>query len=72
MALTLTPRQQEVLDFIRSFSTEHGYPPSRTDVCKAMGVNSTNAAQEILTRLVSAGVIEITPNIARGIRIVNR
>jgi repressor LexA len=68
--MTLTPRQREVLDFIRSFSTEKGYAPSRTDVCKAMGVSSTNAAQEILTRLVKAGAIEIAPNIARGIKIL--
>jgi repressor LexA len=58
-----------VLDFIRSFSTEKGYPPSRTDIAKAGGVTA-NAVQEVLQALARRGAIALTPGIARGIRIL--
>lgn len=67
--MTLTARQQEVLDFIRAFSTENGYPPSRADIAKAGSVTAT-AVQEVLQALERKGVIALSPGIARGIRIV--
>ncbi|MEE3109210.1 MAG: LexA repressor, partial [Pseudomonadota bacterium] len=33
----LTPRQQQVLDVIRSHIGETGYPPTRADIARSLG-----------------------------------
>ena len=44
MAEKLTPRQQEILDFIRNSLEVLGAPPTRTEICSAFGFASPNAA----------------------------
>jgi repressor LexA len=68
--MTLTAAQERVLTMIRGFVAEKGYPPSRTDICDALGYHSPNAAQEILAKLETKGFIEIIPKIARGIKVL--
>ena len=48
MSNELTPRQAEILEFIRSHAKESGYPPTRAEICQAMGFRSPNAAEEHL------------------------
>ncbi|TMQ76116.1 hypothetical protein [Candidatus Accumulibacter phosphatis] len=38
----LTPRQREILDFIRNRLTESGAPPTRLEICAAFGFASPN------------------------------
>ena len=40
----LTPRQTEILRFIRSHTETQGFPPTRMEICQAMGFQSPNAA----------------------------
>ena len=40
--LNLTKRQQEIFDFIRRYSGEHGYPPTVRDIGKAIGLTSSS------------------------------
>lgn len=57
-----------VLNFIRNYQEEHGYPPSRRDIAAHIkAVPST--AQAALKRLAEEGLITITPGIPRGIRL---
>lgn len=65
----LTPRQAEVLEFIRTHTTSSGYPPTRAEICRAMGFRSPNAAEEHLRALARKGVIEMAPGASRGIRV---
>jgi repressor LexA len=65
----LTRRQKDVLRFVKSFLNKNGYPPSRHDICKAMGFCSVNSAQEHLHRLAKKGYITLTKGVGRGIRI---
>jgi len=36
----LTKKQQEIYDYILSFTGEHGYPPSVREICAAVGLKS--------------------------------
>ncbi|HET9664173.1 MAG TPA: transcriptional repressor LexA [Burkholderiales bacterium] len=65
----LTPRQGEILEFIRVHMKDSGYPPTRAEICKAMGFRSPNAAEEHLRALVRKGAIEMAPGASRGIRL---
>jgi repressor LexA len=65
----LTPRQAEILELIREHTRSSGYPPTRAEICSAMGFRSPNAAEEHLRALVRKGAIEIAPGASRGIRL---
>ena len=66
---TLTPRQAEILKLIERYTEKSGYPPTRSDICQAMGFRSPNAAEEHLKALARKGVIEMIPGASRGIRL---
>lgn len=66
----LTPRQLEILEFIRDFSYEEGYPPTRIEIAEAFGFRSPNAAEEHLRALDRKGVIELLSGASRGIRLL--
>ncbi len=65
----LTKRQQEILRMIREFIADSGFPPTRADICRAMGFNSPNAAEEHLRTLARKGAIEMLAGASRGIRL---
>ena len=67
--IKLTERQQEVLDLIRRYSDETGYPPTRADIARELGFKSANAAEEHLKALARKGAIEMIAGASRGIRI---
>ena len=70
--IKLTPRQQEVLDFIRNSLEVLGAPPTRAEIAQAFGFASPNAAEEHLKALAKKGVINLEPGSARGIRLVEQ
>lgn len=65
----LTPRQGEILAFIKSWLDAHGYPPTRAEIAQQLGFRSPNAAEEHLRALARKGAIEMIPGASRGIRI---
>ena len=67
----LTERQQQVLDLIRRYSDETGYPPTRADIARELGFRSANAAEDHLKALARKGAIEIIAGASRGIRLVD-
>lgn len=68
--MKLTDRQQEVLDLIRRYIDDTGYPPTRADIAYELGFRSANAAEEHLKALARKGAIEMIPGASRGIRLV--
>ncbi|MGT2428104.1 transcriptional repressor LexA [Cupriavidus basilensis] len=66
---TLTPRQQQIFDLIRSSLQHTGFPPTRAEIAAKFGFSSPNAAEEHLRALARKGVIELTPGASRGIRL---
>lgn len=67
--LKLTPRQSEILSFIKRCLEENGFPPTRAEIAQELGFKSPNAAEEHLKALARKGAIEMTPGASRGIRI---
>jgi len=65
----LTARQTKVLDFIKSYIDETGYPPTRADIAKELGFKSANASEEHLKALARKGAIEMIPGTSRGIKL---
>ncbi|MCH8221367.1 MAG: repressor LexA [Proteobacteria bacterium] len=65
----LTPRQQQVLELLRSFIEERGMPPTRAEIAKALGFRSANAAEDHLRALERKGVIDLCRGTSRGIRL---
>ena len=68
--IKLTARQQEVLDIIRRYIGDTGYPPTRADIARELGFRSANAAEEHLKALARKGAIEMVAGASRGIRLV--
>ena len=68
----LTPRQQEILDLISSHIAQTGFPPTRMDICNALGFKSPNAAEEHLRALERKGAISLSSGTSRGIRLLHQ
>ena len=66
---TLTARQAQILKLIEEYTEHSGYPPTRSEICEAMGFKSPNAAEEHLRALARKGVIDMIPGASRGIRL---
>ena len=64
---SITHRQAAVLDFIRAYRREQGFPPTRRDITDEFGFKSPNAAEEHLRALDRKGFIELRRNTSRGI-----
>jgi repressor LexA len=71
MTNKLTNRQTEILNWIREFIMDSGMPPTRAEICKALGFRSPNAAQDHLKALARKGAIELLPDSSRGIRLLD-
>jgi len=66
---SLTARQSQVLELIRQYIIDTGYPPTRADIAQELGFKSPNAAEEHLKALARKGAIEMIPGTSRGIRL---
>jgi repressor LexA len=65
----LTARQAQILELIRQYISDTGYPPTRAEIAKELGFKSANAAEEHLKALARKGAIEMVPGTSRGIRL---
>lgn len=64
----LTARQQAVFDVIRSYASEHGYPPTVREIGTIMGLASSSTVHSHLAALERAGIIERDPTKPRALR----
>lgn len=67
---SLTERQAEILELIRSHLAEDGCPPTRAEIAATLGFRSANAAEDHLRALERKGYIELVPSSSRGIRLL--
>jgi repressor LexA len=65
----LTPRQSQILNFIRVCIAESGMPPTRAEIATELGFRSPNAAEEHLRALQRKGAIDLLPGASRGIQL---
>lgn len=68
--VSLTKRQSEILDFIREYLGEHGYPPTVRDIGSAVGLTSSSTVHAHLSNLEKAGAIRRDPTKPRALEIL--
>jgi repressor LexA len=69
--LTLTPRQKDVLAFLKTYSRKNQMPPTRKEICANFGWRSIQAAQDHLIQLERRGAVRLLPGgVSRGIIIL--
>lgn len=61
-----------VLRFIQDYFVEHARPPTVRDIQRALGMSSASVVSYHLDKLIKAGLITKDPEIARGVRIIER
>jgi repressor LexA len=57
MALTLTPKQKEILDFIRAYRQKRGLSPTQREICEEFGYSSFGTLQKHIKLLLEKGVL---------------
>lgn len=62
-----TPRQKAILDFIREFQRENGFPPSRREIAKGLGLSSVATVQQHVEALEKKGLLKLQPDTNRGL-----
>jgi repressor LexA len=65
----LTPRQRQVLDWIRAFMEARGMPPTRAEIASGLGFSTPSSAEDHLQALAKKGAIELVPGASRGLRL---
>jgi repressor LexA len=68
--MPLTKRQKEVLDYLVSFETKHGYAPSFEEIGKGLKLTSLATVHKHITTLEKKGFIRRGYNQSRSIEIV--
>jgi repressor LexA len=68
--LNLTKRQQEIFDYIKRYSAQHGYPPTVRDIGKAIGLTSSSTVHTHLSNLEKLGLIRRDPTKPRALELL--
>ncbi len=67
----LTPRQEQVLEFIRESVRVNGYPPTVREICSALDLSSPSTVHAHLGNLERLGLIRRDPTKPRALDIVS-
>jgi repressor LexA len=66
----LTPRQEQVLEFIRESVRANGYPPTVREICAALDLSSPSTVHAHLANLERLGLIKRDPAKPRALDVV--
>ena len=67
----ITPKQQQILDYIKEEILSKGYPPAVREICKAVHLKSTSSVHAHLETLEKKGYIRRDPTKPRAIEILD-
>ncbi|BDF33912.1 LexA repressor [Lachnospiraceae bacterium] len=67
----ISPKQQEILEYIKSQILERGFPPAVRDICEAVNLKSTSSVHSHLETLEKNGYIRRDPTKPRAIEILD-
>lgn len=70
--MSLTQRQEEILNFIKQHVASQGYPPTVRDIGQAVGLTSSSTVHAHLSNLEKAGLIRRDPTKPRAIELLDR
>lgn len=65
----ITPKQQEILDYIKAEILKKGYPPTVREICETVNLKSTSSVHSHLETLEKNGYIRRDPTKPRAIEI---
>ncbi len=65
----ITPKQQEILDYIKEEILGKGYPPTVREICETVGLKSTSSVHSHLETLEKNGYIRRDPTKPRAIEV---
>ena len=65
----LSARQENMLDFITNFISQHSYPPTIREIGKACQITSTSVVNYNLNKLENEGYINRMMRVSRGIQL---
>lgn len=68
----VTERQRAILDYLRAFVDEHGYPPTVREIGEAVGLRSPSTVHAHLAQLERAGLLRRDPTKPRAIELTDR
>lgn len=66
----ITKKQQDVLQFIKKYTVEHGYPPAIREICAGLNLSSPATVHVHLKHLEEAGCIRKTDSKFRTIEVL--
>lgn len=67
----LTPKQQQVLSFIREYGKTRGYAPTQQEIARHFGFRSLGTVQNYLVRLEEQGLLRRSWNAKRALEVVD-
>jgi len=67
----ITPKQQEILEYLKSEILNKGYPPAVREICEAVNLKSTSSVHSHLETLEKNGYIRRDPTKPRAIEIID-
>jgi repressor LexA len=67
--MALSERQRRILEFIKSFTLDSGYPPTIREIGEAVNISSTSVVNYNLNALQKEGYIMRDRTVSRGIRL---
>ena len=67
----ITPKQQEILEYIKNTILKKGYPPAVREICEAVHLKSTSSVHSHLETLERNGYIRRDPTKPRTIEIID-
>ena len=70
--VTLTARQQEILDFVTRHLARHGYPPTVREIGTAIGLTSSSTVHAHLANLERGGYLRRDPTKPRAMELVGK
>ena len=68
---TITDKQREILEYIKSQILERGFPPAVREICEAVHLKSTSSVHSHLETLERNGYIHRDPTKPRAIEILD-
>jgi repressor LexA len=68
----VTDRQRAILDYLREFVDEHGYPPTVREIGEAVGLRSPSTVHAHLAQLERAGLLRRDPTKPRALELTDR
>ena len=68
---TLSPKQRNIIDFVKRFWIDKSYPPTVRDILNGCNISSTSVVDYNLDILEREGYIKRHPGISRGIELVS-